>query len=75
MPDNVLEIVRATGCNQVHVGASTSQVDGSIADASGIELVDRRFMQGVAHRAVSGESMAETVTALRKCRSSPAALN
>jgi copper homeostasis protein len=63
--DNVLEIVLATGCNQVHVGASTSQVDGSIPDTRGIELVDGRFMQGVAHRAVSCESIAETVTALR----------
>ena len=62
---NVLEIVMATGSNQVHVGASTSQVDGSITDTSGIELVDGRFMQGVAHRAVSCESIAATVTALR----------
>ncbi len=63
--DNVLDIVRATGCNQVHVGASTSQVDGSTADTRGIELVDGRFLHGTAHRAVSSESVAETVTALR----------
>ena len=63
--DNVLEIVHATGCNQVHVGASSAQVDGSIVDTRGIELVDGRFMQGVVHRAVSCESIAETVTALR----------
>jgi copper homeostasis protein len=63
--DNVLQIVRSTGCHQVHIGASTSQNDGSITDTTGIELVDGRFMQGTAHRAVLSGSVAETVSALR----------
>jgi copper homeostasis protein len=63
--ENVVEIVRATGCNQVHLGAAVPHNDGSIADTAGIELVDRRFMSGAAYRAVSCESVTDTVAALR----------
>jgi copper homeostasis protein len=63
--DNVVEIVRATGCNQVHLGAAAPRNDGSVADTAGIELVDRRFMRSTSYRAVSRESLTDTVTALR----------
>ena len=62
---NVLEIVRATGCNQVHIGAATSLSDGSITEPARIELVDRRFSHGTAHRGVLGEAVSEVVAALR----------
>jgi copper homeostasis protein len=63
--DNVVEIVRATGCHQVHLGAATPVNDSSTAGANGIELVDRRYMYGADHRAVSGESVSNTMAALR----------
>jgi copper homeostasis protein len=62
---NVVEFVRATGCNQVHLGAAAPLNDGSIADTAGVELVDRRFMRGASYRAVSCESLTDTVAALR----------
>jgi copper homeostasis protein len=63
--DNVVEIVRTTGCNQVHLGAAAPLNDGSLTDTAGIELVDRRFMRGTSYRAVSCESLTDTVAALR----------
>jgi copper homeostasis protein len=62
--ENVGEIVRLTGCNQVHVGASGQVDDGSIARGSSINLCDRHFMEGAAHRALVGELVAATAAAL-----------
>jgi copper homeostasis protein len=62
---NVVEIVRTTGCAQIHVGAGVPLDDGSIADGTGIELIDRRFMQGMAYRGVSHESLGDTLTVLQ----------
>jgi copper homeostasis protein len=62
---NVVEIVRATACNQVHVGAAMRRSDASIPEAAGIKLVDKRFTQGPAHRGVSREAVAETLAALQ----------
>jgi copper homeostasis protein len=62
--ENVREIVRLTGCNQVHVGASGQVDDGSIALGHRINLCDRRFMEGAAYRALVGEIVAATAAAL-----------
>jgi copper homeostasis protein CutC len=61
--DNVADLVKATGCDQVHVGASMPGDDGSIASEC-IQLCDGRFMLGTCHRAVSGTAVAATVAAL-----------
>jgi copper homeostasis protein len=55
---NVAEIVRLTGSTQVHVGASSVHDDGSILGTTGIELCDRRFMEGVTYRAVAADAVA-----------------
>jgi copper homeostasis protein len=62
--ENVAQIVQATGANQVHIGASAPQSDGSITGAPSIQICDGRFMQGTAYRAVAGEVVAATVAAL-----------
>jgi copper homeostasis protein len=64
-PGNVVQIVRATGCNQVHVGAAMQLDDASIPEAAGIELIDQRFTHGAAHRGVSGETVAHTLAVLQ----------
>jgi copper homeostasis protein len=61
----IAEIVRVTGCRQVHIGASTMCDDGSIHDGSGIELCDRRFMQGVSYRAVKADAVATAKATLK----------
>lgn len=60
---NVGEVIAVTGCREIHVGAATPCDDGSIAPGAGLDLVDRRFMQGAAHRAVDGDAVAAVVAA------------
>jgi copper homeostasis protein len=62
---NVVDLVRETGCTQVHLGAAMAIDDGSIAAEPGIELCDARFMRGYAHRAVAGDAVSATLKALR----------
>jgi copper homeostasis protein len=64
--ENIAEIVHVTRCNQVHIGASIVRDDGSIAGATGIELSDRRFVYGVAYRAVMGDAVAAVKAALQE---------
>ena len=64
--DNVLQIVQATGCNQIHIGVSYPRDDQSATAFAGIELCDSRFMHGTAYRAVSGDAVLKTKTALRQ---------
>jgi copper homeostasis protein len=61
---NVADIVRATECRQVHMGASGPKNDRSICVDASIELCDRRFMQGSHHRIVMYEAVAATAAAL-----------
>jgi copper homeostasis protein len=63
---NVVDLVRDTGCNQVHIGAATAIEDGSITDQSNIQLGDARFLRGNAHRAVAGDAVEAAVAALRR---------
>jgi copper homeostasis protein len=72
--ENVVEIVRETGCCQVHLGAAIARDDGSIADAS-IPLCDRRFMQGTSHRVVNADALAATVAALQNATGRPGSPN
>jgi copper homeostasis protein len=65
---NVVETVRATDCNQVHIGAAIRRNDASMPGDAGIELVDQRFTQGPAHRGVSGEAVAQTIAALQTAK-------
>jgi copper homeostasis protein len=62
--DNVAELVRATRCDQVHIGGSMPNYDGSIAGER-IQLCDRRFMRGASYRAVNGAAVTATVAALQ----------
>lgn len=62
---NIAELVRATGCTQVHVGGSVARDDGSLNGSSPIQLNDRRFASGIAYRAVDAEALAAVAAALR----------
>lgn len=61
---NVVEIVRQTGCTQVHVGASGPSEDASARGEAPFELVDARFMRGCGHRIVDGAALDATMAAL-----------
>ena len=63
--ENVADLVRDTGCTQVHIGAAAVIDDGSITGQPEIELCDARCMQGYAYRAVSRRAIASTLAALR----------
>jgi copper homeostasis protein len=62
---NVAELVRLTGCTQVHVGASGPGEDGSAVGEAPFELVDARFMRGCRHRVVNATALEATMAALR----------
>lgn len=62
---NVAEVVRLTGCTQVHVGASGPREDDSAKGEAPFELVDARFMQGCRHRIVDATALGATMSALR----------
>jgi copper homeostasis protein len=63
--DNVAEIIRVTGCQQVHIGAAAVSDDGSLAESRGINFFDARFANGTSHRAVNADAVAATVAAAR----------
>jgi copper homeostasis protein len=63
--ENAAEIVRIAGCNQVHIGASMPQDDGSIDDTGGVQLCDSRFMKGTSYRGVAADAVSATVAALQ----------
>lgn len=62
--DNIAEIVRATGCRQVHLGAAGPASDGT-PTAAGMELCDRRFLEGMSYRTVDGQALRAAIEALR----------
>ncbi|MBA3484949.1 MAG: copper homeostasis protein CutC [Pirellulales bacterium] len=64
--ENVASIVRETGCRQVHIGASAPSDDGSLGSESGIELCDRRYIEGARYRAVAADAVAATISAIRR---------
>jgi copper homeostasis protein len=61
---HVLEIVRGTGCTQIHVGASRPSHDGSLRTAAQIQLQDPKYFEGFAHRAVDPAAVAATTASL-----------
>jgi copper homeostasis protein len=63
--ENVVEIVRTTGCSQVHIGAAAPATDVSMADSAAIELCDTRCLRGGRFRTVCGEAVAGTKDALQ----------
>jgi copper homeostasis protein len=63
-PENVVEVVKNTGCRQIHIGAGAPADDGSIQRGAAIELCDKRFMQGAAHRIVDGAKVTGTIKTL-----------
>lgn len=62
---NAAQLVRATGCTQIHVGGSVVQDDGSIASSTPIQLNDSRCASGVAYRAVDATAVAAVASALQ----------
>jgi copper homeostasis protein len=58
---NVGEVIAVTRCREIHIGAAVPRDDGSIAPDIGLELVDRRFLQGVGYRAVDYSAVAAVV--------------
>ena len=64
--NNVIEIIKTTDCQQIHIGASAPCDDGSISDGSSIQLCDERFRQGFAHRKVVGELVGDVAQALHR---------
>jgi copper homeostasis protein len=62
--DHVAELVRLTGCRQIHIGAATGVDDGSTHARPTLELNDGRFFKGSSYRAVDLASVAEVVRAL-----------
>jgi copper homeostasis protein len=63
--DNIAEIVHATGCRQVHLGSAGPASDGTQAPTQGIELCDRRCLEGMNYRAVDETALRAAVAALR----------
>lgn len=69
--ENVVDLVRDTGCTQLHLGPAKAVDDGSIIGEPGVELCDARFMRGYLHRAVSSDAVAATLAALRRASLHP----
>ena len=63
--DNIAEIIRGTGCRQVHLGAAGPANEGTPQAELGIELCDRRFLDGTTCRAVEEAAVRDAITAIR----------
>jgi copper homeostasis protein len=62
--ENIAEIVRRTGCRQVHLGASAPINDGASTASGGIGLSDARFLSGTDYKVVDRERLAAAAAAL-----------
>ncbi len=62
--DSVAEVVRFTGCNQVHVGASAVGYDQSIASDSEISFHAPGYLEQSRHRIVDRDSVAAVLREL-----------
>ncbi len=69
--ENVVDLVRDTGCTQLHLGPATAIDDGSITGDPGVELCDARFIRGHSHRAVARDAVSATLAALRRASLHP----
>ncbi len=63
---NILDLVRQTGCSQVHMGAGVAVSDHSISDGSQVDLCDARFTRGYSHRIVNGEEVKAAIAAMQR---------
>ncbi len=63
---NVSEVVRLTGCGQVHIGASAAQVDEVLASNSEITFHNADYLDGGRHRTVDAQAVAAVVRELRQ---------
>lgn len=54
-PADAPKILAATGCTQLHLGASSGKQDGSISDSSAAGLCDLQRLEAGAYRAVDPE--------------------
>jgi copper homeostasis protein len=64
--ENVVELVRHTGCTQVHMGAGMAVDDHSILAGTHVALYDARFISGYSHRVLNGEEVKAAIDALRR---------
>jgi copper homeostasis protein len=64
--ENVVEIVRRTGCRQVHTGAATFVDDGLLSASRSVELGVSGQTGGAVHRTVDGSAVSAIASALRK---------
>jgi copper homeostasis protein len=63
--DSVVELVKQTGCDQIHVGASLPTNDGSLAGNTTIEFFDPRYLERGNHRAVAPAKLADLIVQLK----------
>jgi copper homeostasis protein len=64
--ENVVELVRYTGCDAVHIGGAVAQEDGSISADAVMALNDARFLRGNFHRGLDADAVVATVDALKR---------
>jgi copper homeostasis protein len=63
-PENVLEVVKQTGCDQVHVGASRAACDGSLSVNRDLDLVSPGLV-GASSRALDATKVSELSNRLK----------
>lgn len=64
--ESVVELVQQTGCDQIHVGASLPDNDGSLAGNTAIEFFDARYLERGNHRAVAPAKLEDLIAQLKK---------
>jgi copper homeostasis protein CutC len=64
--DNVVEIVRRTGCRDVHTGAATPADDRPLSASRPVEVCVAGHAGELAHRTVDGAAVSAIVSALRE---------
>lgn len=62
------EVVRATRCNQVHVGAGMRAKDGSLDLNAALDLVGAKYLAGGSFRKVNGALVSDIVERLSEIR-------
>lgn len=60
----VVELVQLTGCDQLHVGASLPQNDGTLATNDAIQFFEPRYLERGNHRAVAPSRLEELMSQL-----------
>ena len=76
-PENVLEILEKTGCDQVHVGAAIAQHDHSLDGNPELALVATQYLTGNAYRSSDSnmiEHLARAISSPENSKRDPAHL-